>query len=662
MKKYLLAFLFSTFACTAIAQQTNPYEPLPLGAVQPRGWLYQQLLTMKQGSTGHLDEYYRKLQNDNGWLGGKGDSWEETPYWLDGAVPLAYMLQDDTLRQKVLRYINWTLDHQRPSGFFGPYTKNELAGKQTADDCGNGEDWWQRMIMLKVLQQYYTATKDPRVIPFMDKYFRYQLRSLRQCPLSKWTEWATSRGGDNILVAGWLYHITKAPYLKELATLLYQQTMPWTHLFGARNWVMAAAAQQNDEHWMNRHGVNVGMGLKLPAAYYQFTRKQAYLDSLQTGIRDIMTLHGLPHGMFSADEDLHGNEPSQGVELCATVESMFSLEEILSISGDQRYADAIERMAFNALPGQITEDFISRQYFMMANQVQITRGVFHFSLPFGRGMNNVFGPYAGYTCCTANMHQGWTKFTRNLWYSTPSGGLAALLYSPSSVTTEIGGKKVQIEEETRYPFGDSITFTFRMSGTVSFPLELRVPGWCREASIWVNGAKQPAAKAGQLIRLNRNWKDNDRVVLHLPMEITTSNWARNSRAVERGPLVYALKIEEAWKMDSIPQEGRYYEARPQSDWNYGLPRTLITAPAQHLQLITKPFDPQKVWTAAHAPLEIIAEGRKIPGWKLVEGVAVLPVTTRENIYQGVVEKATERITLIPYGSAKLRIVAFPVVP
>src|SRR5205814_2250560 len=150
------------------------------GAIKPEGWLQQQLVIMKNGATGHLDEYHAKVKNDNGWLGGKGDGWEETPYWLDGALPLAYLLDDKTLKDKVLNYVNWSLDHQRPSGFFGPLTKKELAGKPM-ESCADGEDWWPRMVMLKVMQQYYTATSDPRVIPFMTKYFKYQHESLKTC-------------------------------------------------------------------------------------------------------------------------------------------------------------------------------------------------------------------------------------------------------------------------------------------------------------------------------------------------------------------------------------------------------------------------------------------------------------------------------------------------
>lgn len=156
------------------------------------------------------------------------------------------------------------------------------------------------------------------------------------------------------------------------------------------------------------------MALKSPAINYQRSGDSLYLKQLKTGWNDLMLLHGLPMGIFSGDEDLHGNDPTQGVELCAIVESMYSLEKIISITGDIHYMDALERMTFNALPTQTSDDYNNKQYFQIANQVEVSRGVFDFSLPFDRGMNNVFGLRSGYTCCTANMHQGWTKFTTHL--------------------------------------------------------------------------------------------------------------------------------------------------------------------------------------------------------------------------------------------------------
>lgn len=660
-------------AVTSFAQQ-NPYPnsrsplapqkyvELPLGAIKADGWLQQQLVAMKDGATGHLDEYYPKVKNDNGWLGGKGDGWEETPYWLDGALPLAYLLADQPLKEKVLKYVNWTLDHQRPNGFFGPYTKAEQANGGKINDCADGEDWWPRMIMLKVLQQYYTATNDTRVIPFMTKYFRYQQANLKNCPLNKWTEWSESRGGDNIMAVYWLYNITGDKFLLELADTLYKQTTNWTDLLGKRDWAIDAAVNQTGTKWMDRHAVNVGMGLKMPAEYYRGTKDAKYLNAVKTGFGDLMTLHGLPHGMFSGDEDLHGNDPTQGVELCAIVETMFSLEEIIGITGDPAYMDALERMTYNALPTQTTDDYRSRQYFQIANQVQVSRGVFDFSLPFDRGMNNVFGPYAGYTCCTANMHQGWTKFTSHLWYATPANGLAALEYAPNTIKAKVAnGTEVTIRESTNYPFEDQIRFAISLPKVTEFPLTLRIPGWCKEATVILNGQKLRTDKGGQVITMTRTWKDGDQLTLQLPMEVTTSNWAKNSRTVERGPLVYALKVESSVTQHEEKSEGTYYEYKPKKTWNYGMPRAVVTDPVKNTTVRVKPMPDKLVWNEANAPIEITMSGRQIPNWKIVEGVARQPVTARDGIYKGEVSDTVETLTLIPYGCTKLRVVAFPVV-
>ena len=664
----VIVVLFLLSCCTGFCfgdRLPARYEPLPLGSVQPEGWLKNQLLLMRNGSTGHLDEVYSKLQQDNGWLGGRGDFWEETPYWLDGAVPLAYLLNDRNLQDKVLKYINWTLDHQRSSGYFGPISKaeRERGMEVTADDCNAGDDWWPRMVMLKVLRQYYEATRDERVIPFMSRYFRYQLNNLQQCPLRKWSEWSESRGADNVLMALWLHNKTAEPYLLELSSLLLSQSYTWTKWFGSRDWVIRAAAYQDDHRWMTRHAVNVAMGLKDPLVRYQLTGEKAYLDTLKTGFRDLMTLHGLPMGIFSGDEDLHGNAPSQGVELCAITEAMFSLEQIVAGSGEVAYMDALERMAFNALPTQTTDDYMAKQYYQIANQVQVSKGVFDFSLPWDRGMCNVYGMRSGYTCCLTNMHQGWTKFASHLWYRAADGGLAALHYAPSTVSAPVGaaGRMVTIVQETTYPFEETIRFRITSEGTVRFPLHLRIPGWCQAAVLMVNGNHEGAYEGGQVVQIIRDWKKGDVVTLALPMQVRISAWGQNSRSVERGPLVYALKLEEQWDKGYDEQEGEYFTVAPKTDWNYGLLNRVVKAPHQIQVKQVRPVDDTFVWNLEHAPIELVTVGKKIPNWKLTDGVARQPVTERMGYYKGEVSTVEEQITLVPYGCTKVRVVAFPVV-
>ena len=638
------------------------YAEIPLGQITPTNWLKQQSDILKNGSTGHLDEFHKKIQVDNGWLGGKGDDWEETPYWLDGALPLAYITKDPVLIQKVNKYVQWTLNTQRPSGFFGPYSKYETETGKPVEVGSQGADWWPRMVMLKVLQQYYQATNDPKVIPFMQKYFAFQLKNLKENPLEKWTEWAKARGGDNLMIVYWLYNITKDPNLLTLGDLIYNQSFQWTDMLGKRDWAIAAAYNQTGEKWMERHAVNVGMGLKMPAIQYQIKNDPYFLNSLRTGFKDLMTLHGLPHGMFSGDEDIHGNDPVQGTELCATVEAMYSLEQIISISGETHYMDALERMTFNALPAQTTEDFYHRQYFGIANQVEVKKGIYNFSLPFSRKMNNVYGPFAGYTCCTANMHQGWPKYISHLWYATTDGGVAALVYGPNKLETKLpNGVELTIDEQTQYPFEDQIKFIVQPSKPSDFPIEFRIPIWCKEAIIHVNGKEIKREKGGLIVRIKRTWNKNDQVDLFFPNEITTKNWAKNSRSIEKGALIYALKIKEEVTKQIHPQEGEYLEIMPKSDWNFGLLKTTIANPIPNTSFHTVPFPKDFKWNSMSSPFEITTLGKKIPDWKTQDGVAHQPITTRTGVYEGSVNKESETIRLIPFGFTRLRVVAFPVV-
>ena len=172
---------------------------LPLGAVRPRGWLFEQLRLQAAGLTGHLDEIWPDTGPDSAWLGGGGEDWERGPYYCDGLVPLAYLLNDPVLIAKARHWMEQVLTSQGPDGQFGPATN---------------DDWWPRMVMLKALAQYHEATGDPRVLPFMTRYFEYQRAHLPARPLR---DWGQARGAENVLAVLWLYERAPAPFLLELA-------------------------------------------------------------------------------------------------------------------------------------------------------------------------------------------------------------------------------------------------------------------------------------------------------------------------------------------------------------------------------------------------------------------------------------------------------------
>ena len=623
------------------------YSELPLGAIRADGWLLEQLQRQASGLTGHLDEVYPQVMGpSNAWLGGDGDAWERGPYWIDGLLPLAWILDDATLKEKASVWVESILASQRPDGNIGPAEDHPFVyGLQR----GKSQDWWPRMVALKILKQYYLATSDKRVTDCLTKYFHYQLQTLPEKPLDYWSDWGAWRGADNIEVVLWLYGITADQSLLQLAELIHSQTKDWTSMFASGS----IFSTQNSVHC-----VNLAQGFKAPAVWWQYSHDAAELQSLAAAAESIRHTVGLPTGLWAGDEQLHWGDPVRGSELCTAVEMMFSLEDILRITGAPSWADWLERVAFNALPAQVDEGFTAKQYYQQTNQISCTRGWREFSTPHD-GTDVLFGTLNGYPCCLSNMHQGWPKFTQNLWYSTPDGGLAALVYAPSAVTAKVaGGVEVTINETTDYPFRESIGFTIgftkKCRSKASFPLRFRIPGWCSAAQVSINGEPVDAPVSGGIILLDRTWKRGDVVELTFPMNLQTEEWYDRALTVVRGPLVYALKMEEnrTWLPfaghDSLYGPGAW-EVTSGTPWNYCIMRDSFTPEAC---TVTENPVPAYPWTSSAAPVSITIPARTLPHWTDIGSVAYF---TEDGFDAG----PETRIELIPYGCTTLRITCFP---
>lgn len=621
--------------------QHNAFDPLPLGAVRPLGWLLRQEQIQADGLTGHLDEFWNDVGSNSGWLGGSGESWERGPYYLDGLLPLAYQLDNPKLIAKARKWVDWTLQSQRPNGQFGP-AKND--------------DWWPRMVMLKVLTQYAEVSGDARVIPFMQKYFAFEKRELPGRPLR---DWGRYRWQDNVYTALWLYNRTGDKDLLELAALLHRQGYDWEQQFDSFRYTGKETRErlglerkgEIPDRAMQTHGVNNAMALKVAPVWWLVSGKEEDRSALARQLAMLDRYQGLPNGMFSGDEHFAGRDPSQGIELCAVVESMFSYEEAFAILGDAQLGDRLERVAYNALPGTLSNDMWSHQYDQQPNQIACTRA--HRQWSTNGDESNLFGLEPNFGCCTANLHQGWPKFVSSLWMATPDGGLAVAAYAPSEVRSAVKGVPVSIREETGYPFGGEINFTVHVKDGTIFPLVLRIPQWAGAAVVRVNGREpeisQPEPAGTGFYALRRTWKDGDLVTLTLALHPRVEHSFHNAAVLESGPLVFALPLDAKWEaLKHYTAKSADWQLTSSAAWNYAVALTGCEPHANGHAITDTPFDVE------HPAVTMEVKARQLPQWKAVENSAgALPSSP-------VVSSAPlQTLQLVPYGAAKLRITAFP---
>jgi uncharacterized protein len=674
MRKYVLPFLlFSVSVFSGCSKHDvninykgnpgsllrNAYIRMPLGTVKPSGWLKSQLEVQAAGLSGNLEDFWPDLLN-SAWQGGDGDAWERGPYYLDGLVPLAYLLDDENLINKTNKWIEKIIASSNDTGWYGP---------------SQNKDRWPLAVANKALMQYYEATGDRRVMDVLIKYFRYLHDSPPDWPNN---EWRGLRAMENAVTGYWLYRQTGEPWILETIESIQKNSYDWAGYYEKFPWDSAAAADKKIPYLgaggLTAHSVNNGMGIKYPGLWYQQSKDDRFRKAVYSGLEKYDLNHGQVCGRFSGDEHLSGKSPNQGTELCLVVEYMYSLEELYEVLGDNKFADRLEYLTYNALPATTTPDMWSHQFDQQSNQVLVSVAKRVWS--DNGDYSNIYGFIPNYGCCLANMHQGWPKFVESMWMATNDNGLALVAFGPSVVKARVGeGKEVTISEETEYPFNGNVKLTIGTEESVRFPIEIRIPGWAGSVTINYKN-KAVVAKGGSHFRMDEKWKKGDQITLEIPMEFRIEKRYNNALSLLRGPLYFSLRIAKEYKSVSINYENFGYkgsvdwEIYPKSEWNYGL---LIDKQniadglvIKHNAIGRYPFidTGDMIWSAdsgkyipsvSEAPLVITAKGIRIPEWTIKNNSADVPPMSPVKT-----KAAPEDITLVPYGCTRLRITEFPV--
>ena len=646
--------------------KTPPFarlRELPVTAIRPSGWIRNYLEKQRDGLTGHLGTLGWPFDTDC-WAGrdpGKGPhipdlfywaAYELTGLWLDGMLRCGHLLRDDTLIAQAREQILHALTHADADGHIGPRKVDNL---------------WPRAVLFRALMADYPVSGDERIPEALLEHY-----------LSGTTPEQHSDGWRNICNVEeicWLYGLTGDRRLLDHALEAYEL---FCDKDSDKNSDVAPEKLLSDAT-PDYHGVGYMVLTVLPAVIYMYTGEERLLDATLNAFAKLDRDHMLIDGIPSCDERFTGKGALAFHENCVCSDYMWSAGYLLQATADAAWADRIERACFNAAIGGNTKDFKAHQYFSGTNQVILTRNSSH--IPIGRSRIS-FRPVHECECCTGNANRFMPNYACRMWLSDGEGGIAAALYGPSSVTAALGeeAREVTITEETDYPFSETVRFTIATEAPIRFPFWIRIPGWCAEPAITVNGQSWGTHHVpGTFVRLEPEFADGDEVEVSLPMSLKLTRWPRDGIGLERGPLVYSLLIEEDWQRnEDEPRSSAGFPAwdiLPSSPWNFALAtdeeHLIEDVDIVHNPVTANPWDLRD----APPPVALRVPVRRVTGWTF-DGVNRNPRENDEDLPQ--MEYAllnpdlpdpetladrlgaeVETVTLVPYGCTQLRLTIFP---
>ncbi len=632
------------------AVKTKPvFVSLPPGAVTPSGWLRDWATDAANGITGHLDEYSTTFAE--AWKGygfqarganpdGTGWPLEQSSYWLDGAVRLAYLLNDQPLIAKVSKRLDLVVDGVLNGGESFVYWR-PLSVLQTNFNT------WAHSHMGRALVAYYQATGKPKVLEALVKVYRtYPIGALRRT-------FDDVSGATNV-----------DPMIETYLTSGDRAVLDNVLAFARSAQYRATADAWQRGNLQPGHNVIFYENLRIPALLSPWTGDPGDLAATLKTVAWHDEHHLLPIGLSSGEEFHSGIGATRNSETCNVAASIWTYLWLARITGEGSYSDRVERVFFNAAPAAVARDFKTMSYYQCPNRYST-------SIPADEPRNPSVGGSYRFTpighetlCCVGNLNRVLPFYIGHLWMASLDGGLAATLYGPARVSA-VAGKNVRVDVEARtpYPFQESIELTVLPEKTVRFPLYLRIPGWCQAPEVRINGAIHPlGGTAMGYLRIERSWKKGDTVALRLPMPVTVArgretsfpaiDYFRKGRRIGRqpvspspyasvslGPLLFALALR-----DEDPNR----EA-PGARVNYAL--DIDPGSIARDVTVERSAMPAKWNWPLEAPVRLSVRAREFD-WQ--------PTDLRPLPAEPVTGGRVARIELTPYGCTKFRVSMFPV--
>lgn len=601
--------------------------------LKARGWLLRQLETEAAGLCGNLDKVWPDVR-DSAWIGGDREGWERVPYWLDGAVPLAYLLGDKDLIARTKRYIDSILARQEADGWICP----------VAPEKRKKYDTWAILLISKVLLRYYECSGDERIpeaLYRLMKNFAELLDAGEVCL----RQWGKYRWFEGFPALNFLYARQPEEWMKTLALRLYRDGMDYR--------TVEKAWERPLNKWtLDTHIVNLCMMLKSEVLSADLLGKEELTGFAEREYSLLERFNGTAVGTFTGDECLSGTSPTQGTELCSVVELMDSMEQLYAFTGAPEWAERLETVAFNALPATLTEDMWAHQYVQMVNQTDCTpfpgRSHFRTNGPDA----HIFGLEPHFGCCTANFGQGFPKLALSTFLRSGDGIVSAVPL-PSEVTTVSRGVSVKVTLDTEYPFRNSFRYSVTAEAKTDMALSVRVPSFARRLT--VNG--KPHRAHNGIVRFEGF--DRGLTVIDISFE-TEPHLCRRPKGMSvlrYGSLVFSLPVKAEVRRVEYEKNGverRFphcdYSYRGTSDWN-------LAFAEQKFRVTEHPVG-DIPFSESDPPLTIDT-GLSHIEWGPEDGFETVPARVPKNRRP---LDAPQVRRLIPYGCTMLRMTELPVIP
>ncbi len=554
------------------------FQPLPFFEVVPLGWIKEQIQDNLKGFTGHLDslvpdlilrdDIYGKDRlsrhtkskdvgaiTENAELQAQFLWWnsETQSNWRDGYIRSAILTMDQPHIARAKQYILKMLSTQDSDGYLGIYDK-DLRYKF---DNENGELWAKTTLLRGMLAWYY-FTRDFTILKAIESCVNNVILNYPAYKSHPFHSVNPDAGGvthglafTDILQELW--RINGKPEYRDYCLFLYKD--------------FSEAVLNEDAQFMKLmdttlplkgHGVHTYEHLRsLAAAYYTSAN-----PGLKTALKNFLgkiALETSASGGPAGDEWIGGRKAdatSRGYEYCSMHELLNSYTDLLAKTGEADFGEMAEKLFFNAAQGSRNPFESSIAYLKTDNSYSMCGGL-NGDTTVKTQTRYKYSPVHQdvAVCCVPNAGRIAPYYVQSMWMKDGKALIATLL-GPCEVETSIMGKRVNIEEQTAYPYDYKVTFVVTTHET-EFDLKIRRPSWATKLVV----SEEYREDKGYIL-IHKRWKGEESVSIQFFPEAAVRQDINGEYFYTYGPLVLARPLQ------SIGIQTKTYPLKEFRDMHY----------------------------------------------------------------------------------------------